>query len=70
MMGAMRTRFFFALAALCLAEATVHLRADNKPFLGRWNLTGTGADSSAIFWLEVKEENGKLAGLFLKTLEL
>jgi hypothetical protein len=65
MMGAMRTRLFVTFAALLLTAAVVHLRADNKAFLGRWNLTGTGADSTAIFWLEVKEENGQLSGMFL-----
>jgi Domain of Unknown Function (DUF1080) len=44
---------------------TVPLQADHHHFLGRWNLTGTGADSSAVFWLEVKEQNGQLAGMFL-----
>jgi hypothetical protein len=49
--------------ALCAAAAT--LQADATPFLGRWNLTGTGADSNAIFWLEVTQEGGQLAGRFL-----
>jgi hypothetical protein len=65
MIGAMRTRLFLTFAALLVAAAVVHLRADNKAFLGRWNLTGTGADSTAIYWLEVKEDNGQLSGLFL-----
>jgi hypothetical protein len=50
--------------ALCVAPAGLAL-ADTQPFLGRWNLTGTGEDTSAVFWLEVKDENGKLTGMFL-----
>lgn len=50
---------------MLLVAATMQTLADNQPFLGRWNLTGTGADSAAVFWLEVKEENGQLSGLFL-----
>lgn len=51
-------------AALCAASAGPAL-ADNHQFTGRWNLTGTGDDSSAVFWLEVKDDNGKLSGTFL-----
>jgi hypothetical protein len=65
MMSAMRLRLTLTLAALLCAAAAIPLRADNKAFLGRWNLTGTGADSSAIFWLELKDENGQLSGRFL-----
>lgn len=39
--------------------------AQGNPFLGVWNITGTGEDASVIFWLEVKETGGKLSGLFL-----
>lgn len=40
-------------------------RAQASPFLGAWNLTGTGPDASYVYWLEVKEENGALSGRFL-----
>jgi hypothetical protein len=39
--------------------------AQQNPFLGRWNITGTGADSNVVYWLEVKDEGGKLSGMFL-----
>jgi hypothetical protein len=65
MMCGMRTRFSLAIAALLLVTGAMQTYADNKPFLGRWNLTGTGADSAAVFWLEVTEANGTLAGRFL-----
>jgi hypothetical protein len=51
-------------AALCVAAAAT-MDADQKDFLGRWNLTGTGADGNAVYWLEVKEEGGTLSGMFL-----
>src|SRR5262245_10679811 len=47
----------------CLVLVTVH--ADNKAFLGRWNLTGTGDAAGNVYWLEVKDEGGKLSGMFL-----
>ena len=64
MMSAMQRLVFALIAALGVA-AVVTARADDKAFLGRWNLTGTGADSNAIFWLEVKDEGGQLSGMFL-----
>lgn len=56
------------LASLCIAATLVVAgAAQSSPqgFLGRWNLTGTGADSNAVFWLEVSEQNGTLSGKFL-----
>lgn len=58
------------LASLCITATLVLTGAaqtspDTQAFLGRWNLTGTGTDSNAVFWLEVKQENGQLAGMFL-----
>ena len=58
-------RLAFALTAALAVAAVVTIGADNKAFLGRWNLTGTGADSNAVFWLEVKEEAGQLSGMVL-----
>ena len=34
-------------------------------FTGRWNFTGTGEHADRVYWLEVTEANGALAGLFL-----
>ena len=52
------------LAALLVAAVTVTVAADQKAFLGRWTLTGTG-DSPGGYWLEVKEDGGKLTAKFL-----
>ena len=61
MMSAMRSLASLALASALVVLAVATAGADSKPFLGRWNLMGTGADSNAVFWLEVKEEGGVLA---------
>jgi 3-keto-disaccharide hydrolase len=65
MMFTMRTLALLAVTAALVVAAAITTGADQKAFLGRWNLTGTGTDSNAIFWLEVKEENGQLSGMFL-----
>jgi hypothetical protein len=55
--------------ALCAAASAVAVSpvvtAQSSPFVGSWNMTGTGADSSFVYWLEVKEADGKLTGSFL-----
>ncbi|MEO5819945.1 MAG: DUF1080 domain-containing protein [Vicinamibacteraceae bacterium] len=61
----MRKLSLLALTAALAVAAVVAARADHQAFLGRWNLSGTGADSTAVFWLEVKEEGGQLSGMFL-----
>src|SRR5207244_9272008 len=50
---------------LFLALLSITMSADQKAFLGRWNLTGTAPNSDRVYWLEVKEENGKLSAMFL-----
>ena len=37
------------------AAAYVVTAAQQNPFVGRWNLTGTGADNHLIYFLEVKQ---------------
>ena len=54
-----RTVILFSLAVM-----TVALNADQKAFLGRWTLMGTGERPGA-YWLEVKDEGGKLNAMFL-----
>ena len=52
-------------AALLLNVLLPAAAPQNQGFLGRWNLTGTGQDSDRVYWLEVTETGGKLAGMFL-----
>jgi hypothetical protein len=43
----------------------VPLMAQEKAFLGKWDITGTKGHEKYVYWLEVKEEGGKLTGNFL-----
>ena len=60
----MHRRFPKLALALVLAGAPAAL-AQKNPFLGKWNITGQGAGSNYVYWLEVKDEGGKLSALFL-----
>jgi len=42
-------------------------RADRQanPFLGAWNMTGTGSDAGLVYWLEITETADGLQGMFL-----
>jgi hypothetical protein len=55
---------FFLISALLIASSAPRAQATN-PFLGQWNISGQGTDSAIVYWLELKEENGKLTSLFL-----
>jgi hypothetical protein len=57
--------FRFALAALVAAAAIAPARAQSNPFLGTWNLTGDAPNDNFVYWLEVKDEGGRLAATFL-----
>jgi hypothetical protein len=51
---------------LLLAAAIVPTAArQQNPYLGAWNLTGTGPDSANVYWLEIKDTGGALSGMFL-----
>jgi hypothetical protein len=41
------------------------LGAPRNPFLGKWDITAKTDKGTYIYWLEVKDENGQLAGYFL-----
>jgi hypothetical protein len=56
----------FAGAAIIAVIATIDSSsAQQNPYLGRWNLTPAGADARGAYWLEIKEDGGKLTGMFL-----
>ena len=57
-------RFLTVVVTLAVAVLSVTLGADDKAFLGRWTLMGSG-DRPGAYWLEVKEDGGKLSALFL-----
>jgi Domain of Unknown Function (DUF1080) len=52
----------FALLAVAVAAPAT---AQNNPFLGAWNITGDPPNENYVYWLEVKDEGGKLSALFL-----
>ena len=55
----------YTSVTLFLALLSITMRADGKALLGRWNLSGTSPNSDHVYWLEVKDENGKLSAMFL-----
>jgi hypothetical protein len=57
-------RFLAVVVTLAVAVLSVILGADDKAFLGRWTLMGSG-DRPGAYWLEIKEEGGKLSARFL-----
>ncbi len=56
----MRTLLAFTLLALSFAPQGQH-----APFLGAWNMTGTGTNTGVVYWLNVTEEGGVVKGRFL-----
>src|SRR5262245_11995394 len=50
------------LPLICLGITAM---AQENPFLGKWDITGVGPHSDYVYWLEVKEQDGKLTGDFL-----
>ncbi len=57
------------LSALVVAAVGVAavgaLSAQQNPFVGRWNITGTGPDARGVSFLEVKQVGDHLEGMFL-----
>src|SRR5687768_10795463 len=52
------------IAAAAIAVAAP-VSAQNNAFTGAWNITPDAPDVRGVYWLEVKDEGGKLAALFL-----
>lgn len=53
------------LIALTLLALAVPAQSPVAPFLGQWNMTGTGADSDVVYWLHLEEDGGVVKGRFL-----
>ena len=49
--------FVLALPAMAAAQ--------DKAFLGKWDITATAPEGKRIYWLEVKNDGGQLSGWFL-----
>ncbi len=47
------------------AAAVGALSAQQNPYVGRWNITGTAPDARGVYFLEVKQVGDHLEGMFL-----
>ena len=56
---------FLAAVLLIVAALSVALPPQENPYLGKWDITGSSANGTSVYWLEVKNEDGKLTGYFL-----
>jgi hypothetical protein len=59
----MRFGVMILTGVLALGVAQAH--AQDNPFLGTWNLTGDAPRENFVYWLEVKNDGGKLSAMFL-----
>src|SRR5688572_21187581 len=55
----------FVLSIVAAAVWIAPVGAQQNPYAGRWNLIGTGENAGSVYWLEVKDDGGKLTGTFL-----
>lgn len=58
-------RILLSVCLLAVAVFTPAVSAQPNPFLGSWNMTGTGDDSSFVYWLKVEQGPDGLTGRFL-----
>lgn len=56
---------YTVLLVVLMAAIAAPAGAQNSPFLGTWNLTGEPPNDNHVYWLEVKDEEGKLSATFL-----
>jgi len=55
----------FTSIVILVAAILPTAASQQNPYLGAWNMTGTGQDAGNVYWLEIKEEGGALSGMFL-----
>src|SRR5262249_47411202 len=60
----MRSKNLFASLSFSIFMC-IFANAQENPFLGKWDITGVAPNTNYVYWLEVKEENGKLTANFL-----
>jgi hypothetical protein len=63
--NSMKARVLVVVSCSLLALAAGLAARQQNPFLGKWNLTGTGPDSAWVGWLEITQEGAELGGSFL-----
>ncbi len=59
------TKRHIVIAIIATTVAVASAIAQQNPYLGRWNITGTGENSNYVYWLEVKQDGDKLSGMLL-----
>lgn len=52
-------------AVLTATLMVTTMSAQQNPFVGRWNMVGTGPDTDKIYFLEVTQRNDRLAAILL-----
>jgi hypothetical protein len=52
-------------AALLAAAVAAPVRAQTSAFAGTWNITGEAPHQGYVYWLDVKDEGGKISAMFL-----
>lgn len=58
-------RILLSACLLAVAAIASTVSAQPNPFLGTWNMTGTGDDSGFVYWLKVEQGPDGLTGRFL-----
>jgi hypothetical protein len=53
------------VSLMAATAGLVAQQSPQSPFVGRWNLRGTGQNANMIYWLEVIQKDGQLHGMFL-----
>lgn len=53
------------LVGLAVVECSAQSGSPAAPFIGRWDITGEGRYQDHVYWLEVREVDGRLGGTFL-----
>jgi Domain of Unknown Function (DUF1080) len=56
---------YLVILSLLFVCVSAIANAQGNPFLGKWDITGVAPNTNVVYWLEVKEENGKLTANFL-----
>src|SRR5690348_6506896 len=53
------------MTLLFILALPVMAAAQDKAFLGKWDITATAPEGKRIYWLEIKNDGGQWSGWFL-----
>jgi len=51
--------------AVSITMSALPAYSQDNPFLGKWNITGDAPNGDHVYWLEVKDDGGKIVAMFL-----